>query len=205
MPLRVVTGNEKKWREMQAIMRGHALERVDVDLPELQAASVADVARAKCAAAVRIAGAHGPLLVEDTGLCFAALGGRLPGPYIKWFLHDVRPEGLARMLDAYDDRAACAVCVIALWPGAPDGVFREEDVVVFEGVVAGRVASTPRWAADREPFGWDPVFEPDAQAWGTVGLDAGVPQTYGEMDADVKNTLSHRRRAFDLLLAHLRA
>jgi inosine triphosphate pyrophosphatase len=34
----------------------------------------------------------GPCLVEDTSLCFNALGG-LPGPYIKWFLSKIGPEG----------------------------------------------------------------------------------------------------------------
>lgn len=35
----------------------------------------------------------GPVLVEDTCLCFNALGG-LPGPYVKWFLKKLGPEGV---------------------------------------------------------------------------------------------------------------
>ncbi|KAK2109692.1 hypothetical protein P7K49_009438 [Saguinus oedipus] len=48
----------------------------------------------------RVSGLHvfvlqvqGPVLVEDTCLCFNALGG-LPGPYIKWFLEKLKPEGI---------------------------------------------------------------------------------------------------------------
>ena len=37
------------------------------------------------------------VIVEDTALCFNALGG-LPGVYIKWFLDKLQPEGLHRML-----------------------------------------------------------------------------------------------------------
>lgn len=37
------------------------------------------------------------VLVEDTSLCFNAYKG-LPGPYIKWFLKSVGPEGLAKMV-----------------------------------------------------------------------------------------------------------
>jgi len=35
---------------------------------------------------------QGPVIVEDTCLCFTALGD-LPGPYVKWFLKKLGPEG----------------------------------------------------------------------------------------------------------------
>ncbi len=41
--------------------------------------------------------AGGAVMVEDTSLCFNAYKG-LPGPYVKWFLQKVGPEGLFRML-----------------------------------------------------------------------------------------------------------
>ena len=51
----------------------------NVDLPEYQG-TPEEVVREKCLeAAKRI---QGPVIVEDTCLCFNALGG-LPGPYIK--------------------------------------------------------------------------------------------------------------------------
>lgn len=37
----------------------------------------------------------GAVMVEDTCLCFHALGG-LPGPYIKWFLQKLGHEGCAK-------------------------------------------------------------------------------------------------------------
>ncbi|CAF4242594.1 unnamed protein product, partial [Rotaria magnacalcarata] len=39
---------------------------------------------------------NGPVLVEDTSLCFNALHG-LPGPYIKWFLDKLGHDGLNKM------------------------------------------------------------------------------------------------------------
>lgn len=39
----------------------------------------------------------GPVLIEDTCLCFNALGG-MPGPYIKWFLEKIGPEGKLMVL-----------------------------------------------------------------------------------------------------------
>lgn len=46
----------------------------------------------------RVAGqAGGAVMVEDTSLCFNAYKG-LPGPYVKWFLQKVGPDGLYKML-----------------------------------------------------------------------------------------------------------
>ena len=62
---------------------------MDVDLPEYQG-TIEEIARMKCRfAAERV---KGPVLVEDTAMGFDALKG-LPGPYIKWFLKAVGPEG----------------------------------------------------------------------------------------------------------------
>ncbi|OSX72376.1 hypothetical protein BU14_0442s0011 [Porphyra umbilicalis] len=62
-----------------------------LDLPELQGTPAA-IAGAKATAAAAAVG--GPVLVEDTGLEFSALGG-LPGPYIKWFLDALGVGGSA--------------------------------------------------------------------------------------------------------------
>lgn len=69
-------------------------ESQEVDLDELQGPAET-ICKAKCRAAASVVG--GPVLVEDTSLCFSALGD-LPGPYIKWFLKNIGPEGLHKML-----------------------------------------------------------------------------------------------------------
>ena len=61
----------------------------DLDLPEYQG-EPDDVSIQKCKEAAKLI--DGPLLVEDTSLCFNALEG-LPGPYVKWFLKKIKPEG----------------------------------------------------------------------------------------------------------------
>lgn len=58
------------------------LTNAKIDLPELQG-EPEDIAREKCRLAAEAVG--GPVMCEDTCLCFNKLGG-LPGPYIKWFL-----------------------------------------------------------------------------------------------------------------------
>ena len=60
-----------------------------IDLPEYQG-EPDDIGEAKVKEAAKVIG--GPVIVEDTCLCFNALGG-LPGPYIKWFLDKIKHEG----------------------------------------------------------------------------------------------------------------
>ena len=61
----------------------------DVDLPEYQG-DPDYVAGAKAELAAKEI--KGPVITEDTSLCFNALNG-MPGPYIKWFLKNIGPEG----------------------------------------------------------------------------------------------------------------
>uniref|UniRef100_A0A8D8FGP8 Inosine triphosphate pyrophosphatase n=1 Tax=Culex pipiens TaxID=7175 RepID=A0A8D8FGP8_CULPI len=74
-PISFVTGNAKKLEEVRAIL-GAAFPReivaVKLDLPELQG-EVDDICRKKCLEAAR--NVKGPVLVEDTCLCFNALKG----------------------------------------------------------------------------------------------------------------------------------
>lgn len=61
----------------------------DIDLPEFQG-KPDEISRAKCLEAAKHV--DGAVMIEDTCLCFNALGG-MPGPYIKWFLKAVGPSG----------------------------------------------------------------------------------------------------------------
>lgn len=173
--LRFITGNAKKLAEVLAILGDDFPLRVvpqSVDLPELQG-EPADVARAKCRlAAARV---RGPVIVEDTSLCFNALGG-LPGVYVKWFLEKTGHEGLNNLLAAYADKSAYAQCVFAFAEGADD------EPRVFVGRTDGRIVPA---RGDPAGFGWDPIFE-------TTNPVTGAAETYAEMAPAVKNTLSHR-------------
>ena len=79
-------------------------------MPELQGASLEEIATKKVESAYALLGT--PVIVEDTALCFNALGG-LPGAYVKWFSEAVGSAGLARMLDGFECRDAEAVCTMA--------------------------------------------------------------------------------------------
>ena len=168
-----VTSNENKLREAREIL-GIELESAALDLPEPQAVLVADVAVEKARAARAALGdpPH-PVLVEDSGLVFEAWNG-LPGALTKWFLSSVGNEGLLKMLSAYDDRSARAVCALAVaFPDAP--------ARVFPGEVPGRIPTSPRGGSG---FGWDPIFVPEKPGG----------ETYAELGPR-KNDDSHRARA----------
>jgi non-canonical purine NTP pyrophosphatase (RdgB/HAM1 family) len=173
----LVTGNVHKWTEAQRIL-GRALERVALELPEVQASSTREVAAEKARAAyARLAR---PLVVEDAGLEFAALGG-FPGPFVKYWESLGGLASMCRALDGCATRAATAVCVLA--------VASERGIEVVEGRVEGAIAEAPRGA---NGFGWDAVFVP-----------AGEVRTFGEMRAAEKDARSHRRCAWEALAARL--
>jgi XTP/dITP diphosphohydrolase len=169
----LVTGNEHKWLEAQRIV-GRSLERVALDLPEIQAPSVADVAREK--ARVAYAELKRGLIVEDAGLELACLGG-FPGPFIKYWEKLGGLVSICRALDGFWSRSATAVCVL--------GVASESGVRVVEGRVAGTIAPEPR---GKGGFGWDAIFIPE-----------GDTRTFGEMSPEEKDARSHRRRAWEAL------
>ena len=138
-----------------------------------------EVSIEKCRLAAQQIG--GPVMVEDTSLCFNALGG-LPGVYIKWFLEKTGHVGLNNLLTAYEDKSAYAQCVFAFSNGPG------HDPKVFVGRTDGKIVPA-RGPLD---FGWDPVFQPE-----------GFDQTYAELSKEVKNSISHRYRSLDKLRQYL--
>ncbi|HEU0033449.1 MAG TPA: RdgB/HAM1 family non-canonical purine NTP pyrophosphatase [Kofleriaceae bacterium] len=168
-----VTGNESKYREAQAIL-GRPLDRVKLDLPEIQAATTREVALEKAKVAYVKLGK--PVIVEDAGFELPALGG-FPGPFIKYWEQLGGLVSICRALDGFAARDAIAVCVL--------GVCDSDGARVVEGRVAGTVAREPRGTAG---FGWDAIFIPEGHA-----------RTFGEMTDAEKSAISHRRRAWEAL------
>ncbi|KAJ1915148.1 nucleoside triphosphate pyrophosphohydrolase ham1 [Tieghemiomyces parasiticus] len=174
-----VTGNQNKLREVQQILGDHFnLVPHKLDLPEIQG-ETAEVSADKCSRAAEAVG--GPVITEDTALCFNALQG-LPGPYIKWFMTKLHHEGLNKLLHGFEDKSAYALCTFAYCAGPG------HKPIVFEGRTEGRIVP----ARGPPAFGWDPIFEPE-----------GYEQTYAEMDCALKNTISHRYRALAKLKGYI--
>jgi len=177
-----ITSNANKLSEIQRVLSSMSETRFDlvsenVDLPELQG-EPSVVAEQKCIYAAKET-RHIPVLVEDTSLCYRALG-ELPGVYVKWFLEKTGRKGLVNLLAAYEDKVAYAQCIFALsaGPGYP--------VHLFVGRAQGKIVDA---RGPPESFGWDPVFEPDE----------GHGKTFAEMTKDEKNVISHRGKALKTL------
>jgi inosine/xanthosine triphosphate pyrophosphatase family protein len=81
-PLTFITSSENKYNEVVRLL-GRPLSRAAPPLDEIQEVALAPVVAHKAHHAY--ARIHGPVLVEDTGLSFAAWNG-LPGALVKWFL-----------------------------------------------------------------------------------------------------------------------
>jgi XTP/dITP diphosphohydrolase len=122
-----------------------------------------------------------PALSDDTGLEVDALDGR-PGVRSARYAGEdgdavANVAKLLGELAAVPEEARTArfrTVVMVRWP---DG--RE---VAAEGVVEGVIAPAPRGGGG---FGYDPVFL----------ADEGGGLSFAEMDADVKDAISHRGRA----------
>ncbi|KAL6708146.1 nucleoside triphosphate pyrophosphohydrolase ham1 [Coniothyrium glycines] len=175
--LNFITGNKNKLAEVQAILAGVIeLRNQNVDLVEIQG-TVEEVTMDKARRAAEAI--QGPVLVEDTCLCFKAMND-LPGPYIKWFMLAIGAAQMHKMLEGFDDKSAQAVCTFAYCEGPG------QEPVLFQGRTDGKLV------ASRGPtvFGWDSCFEYKGQ-------------TYAEMDKSEKNKISHRGKALDKLKAWL--
>ncbi|XP_045430704.1 inosine triphosphate pyrophosphatase isoform X4 [Pipistrellus kuhlii] len=128
-----VTGNAKKLEEVIQILGDkfpYTLVAKKIDLPEYQG-EPDEISIQKCQEAARQV--QGPVLVEDTCLCFNALGG-LPGPYIKWFLEKLKPEGLHQLLAGFEDKSAYALCTFAFSTGNAS-----EPIRLFRGRTSDKI------------------------------------------------------------------
>jgi XTP/dITP diphosphohydrolase len=122
---------------------------------------------------------------DDTGLEIEALNGE-PGVYSARYAGEARDsvKNMALVLDKLKDkstRAAKFKTVIAL--------ILDGKEYLFEGEVAGEITET---LTGKAGFGYDPIFMPD-----------GYEITFAEMDAELKNSMSHRGRAVKNLIRFL--
>jgi len=128
-------------------------------------------------------------LSDDSGLCVDALGGS-PGVESAYYagMQATGAQNLDKLVAVLRDvppdrRAAHYACVLVLI--GPDRIEHR-----FEGRCDGRLLNEPTGTGG---FGYDPVFVPEGQV-----------RTFAELDAAVKNELSHRGRAWAKLAAWLR-
>ena len=188
MKLLVATTNPGKVREIAGMLDGLPIELVtlanfpELAEPEETGETFAENARLKALYYHQATGLAS--VADDSGIEIDALGGE-PG------VHSARWEGTdyaVKFRRIYErggrGSAARFVCRVAL-------ADRGRIIFESEGVIEGTIADEPR---GERGFGYDPIF-----------FYPPLGRTTGELEQDVKATVSHRGKAFAALRAHLAA
>jgi|SRR6478672_4884477 len=184
----IATHNAGKARELAELFAIVGVETVSaaelgIDEPEETGKSFAENATLKAEAAAKSSGL--PAVADDSGLEVSALGGapgihsaRWGGPHKDFAL---AMERVNRELKASgsNDRTAKFVCVLAY--ARPNA-----ETIATRGAIVGTLTWPPRGTRG---FGYDPIFVPQ-----------GYDQTFGEMEPSLKDSISHRARAFEKLM-----
>ena len=125
-------------------------------------------------------------MADDSGLCVDALEG-LPGVYSARFAGEEKNDAAnnAKLLSELGglkskERAAHFTCCLVL--AAP---FKES--LVIQAECHGEIATLP---SGDSGFGYDPLF-----------LVPEYQQTFAELGMDIKNKISHRAKAIELLVS----
>ena len=182
----VASHNAGKVREIADLLAPFAIDIVsaaELNLPEPEETGDTFTANALLKAEEAVQGSGLPALADDSGLAVEALDGA-PGLYSARWAGPERDFQRAmalvqEKLGQTPDRRAYFISVLALaWP---DG-----HTECFEGRVHGDLIWPPR---GDKGFGYDPMF-----------LLNGYDVTFGEMNYDEKQSISHRAVAFQKLI-----
>ena len=178
----VASSNQGKLREIRELLGGTGIEIVtqgELGVADADETGLTFVENAllKARKAARETGL--PALGDDSGLCVDALGGA-PGLYSARYAgeHGNPEANIDKLLHALRDvpdalRTAHFYAVIVLLRHAED-----PQPIIAEGLWRGRVLHERRGAGG---FGYDPVF-----------LDEEQGMSAAELDAELKNRISHR-------------
>ncbi|NBX03736.1 MAG: RdgB/HAM1 family non-canonical purine NTP pyrophosphatase [Alphaproteobacteria bacterium] len=188
----IASHNAGKVREIGALLSPFAIQAVsagELGISEPEETGTTFVENAELKARHSMEASNLPALADDSGLVIPALGGD-PGVYsARWAGagkdFSVAFSRIERELAAKNISgkvAAYFACVLSLC--LPDGKIHS-----FEGRVDGTITFPPSGGAG---FGYDPIFTPD-----------GYDVTFAGMDANIKNSISHRAHAFEQFVSFL--
>jgi len=188
----IATNNQGKVREMKALLAGVydevcSLRDEGIVIEVVEDGTTFLENAAKKAVEISLL-TEADVVADDSGLCVDALAGA-PGVYSARFAgehatdEENRQKLLAKMSGVEKrERGARFVCAIVL---------AREGKILFscEGECGGMIAQKP---AGEGGFGYDSLFY--SEEYG---------QTFAQLDASVKNQISHRAKALAALKEHL--
>lgn len=180
------TGNPGKLREMQQYFDASSNWTLELKPPEIDVDETGKTfLENACLKASETAIATGKwAIADDSGLAVDALDGA-PGIFsARYGVDDAdRISRLLRELSDSTNRSAQFVCAIAV--ANPAGEIVIQNVGICPGEILGEMQGDGG-------FGYDPVF---------FVPEAGM--TYAQMPDDLKRRLSHRGRAFEVVMPQL--
>ena len=188
----IASGNAGKLREIARILAPLGIEAVpqsQFNVPDCPEPYVTFVEN--CLAKARHASLHSglPALADDSGICVEVLGGA-PGVQSARYAGEPKSDTrnndkLIAALANETNRRAHYTCVMVYVRHRDD-----PEPVIAEGRWFGEIIDTPRGEGG---FGYDPYF-----------LVPEFGKTGAELDADTKNSISHRGQALRILVDQLK-
>jgi XTP/dITP diphosphohydrolase len=183
----VATSNPGKLREMQEYLVGLDCElQLKPKELEIEETGTTFIENA-CLKASQVAKALGEwAIADDSGLAVDALNGS-PGLYsARYGRSDAdRISRVLTELEGIENRQAKFVCAVAI--ANAEGAI----VLQTEGICPGEILHQPRGT---KGFGYDPIFYVSSEG-----------KTFAEMSPELKGKISHRGKAFDVLVPQLKA
>ncbi|MGN6225140.1 RdgB/HAM1 family non-canonical purine NTP pyrophosphatase [Pseudoxanthomonas sp.] len=193
MKLVLASSNAGKLEELRHLLADTDIELIaqsDLGVTDADETATTFVENAliKARHASRVTGL--PALADDSGICVDALNGA-PGLYSARYAgeHGNASRNIDKLLDALEDvpdeqRGAHFYCVLVLLHHADD-----PQPLIVEGEWRGRILRERRGSGGH---GYDPVF-----------LDPELGRSAAELEASLKNRISHRGRALAALRERL--
>lgn len=174
-----ITSNLSKVEQVSKYL-GIPINHAKIDLVEIQSLDLNEVIEHKLREAY--SKVQAPIMVDDAAVTITALG-KLPGPFIKFFLSELGAEGICKLMKSFDDKQMKGEVGI--------GVYDGENMEIFIGSIDGTIIDAPKGTGG---FGWDCIVVPN-----------GYSQTRAEMNETDYDATSPRKFALEKLEKYLKA
>ncbi|WP_458746862.1 RdgB/HAM1 family non-canonical purine NTP pyrophosphatase [Candidatus Nitrosocosmicus sp. T] len=169
------SSNINKYKEIENLLSTRKktikIEFKKMELKEIQSDSLAEVAEDKVQQAFKIY--QKEVFVEDDGLFIETLNG-FPAVYSSYISKTIGNRGIIDLLGNKINRNASFKSIIAFYDG--------QKIKSFTGEIKGKIS----FHLTKGGWGFDPIFVPE-----------NSEVTFGQMDLEMKNKISHRKAALD--------
>ncbi len=189
--LLVASTNQGKLAEIKSSLSNLSLDIINLSaFPHLDVSSIEEIGTTFAENAVLKAKHYSaitqlPTLAEDSGLVIPALDGNPGIQSARWFpgSDEDRNQAILSRMKTISNRSASFHCSACLYHP------HTHVIEMFDGEVEGMIAQESR---GDDGFGYDSIFIPN-----------GYSKSFAELGKSVKNSLSHRHKALELVKAYL--